>query len=128
MPRVDGIAKDDAESTKWLAQAAEQDDAYAQEFLGLRYLSGASVPREFDKAYFWLSLAARHPDPPDDTNALVRARDLRKALIAQRDKARATLTLEQRKAVEASLMTWRPTPEPDFGTSIHTPSERAAMQ
>ncbi len=48
-------------------------------------------------------------------------------LIKQRNRARSALTRTERAAIEDRLKIWQPKPEPDFGTDLNTPAERAQM-
>jgi TPR repeat protein len=127
--RLEDIAKNDAESTLWLRKAAEQGHAYAQELLGMRYLQGASVPKDKGEACFWLSLASRRPQPPDDQalDFFGIGRTAYQALIKRRDRTCASLGKGGRAGVEQRLAAWQPSPQPDFGTDLYTPAERRQM-
>lgn len=54
-----GVAEDKAEAAKWCLRAAEQGLIDAQHSLGLLYSTGeaSNLPQDFEKAYFWLSVA-----------------------------------------------------------------------
>jgi TPR repeat protein len=52
-----GVARDDAEATKWYRKAADQGDAFSQFSLGLAYARGLGVTRDYALAHMWLSLA-----------------------------------------------------------------------
>ncbi len=52
-----GIAEDDAEAIRWYRRAAQQGYGMAQMNLALIYLESPVVPRDYVKAYKWLSIS-----------------------------------------------------------------------
>jgi len=46
------------EAASWFRLAAEQNDPYAQDFLGLMYANGEGVAQDHRQSYMWFSLAA----------------------------------------------------------------------
>lgn len=127
LPRLAAIAKNDAESVMWLAVAAGQGDAYAQDVLGTRFLHGAGVPKNLSEAYFWLDLASRQPERLDDPllDLFGGGSAAYKSLLKRRARARSALSAAERTAVEQRLAAWKPTPQPAFGTDLLTSAERA---
>jgi uncharacterized protein len=47
-----------------MRKAADQDDAYAQAWIGVMYMAGHGVPHDRVLAYMWLSLAAAQGGDP----------------------------------------------------------------
>ena len=56
------MRQDDAAAVKWYRKAAEQGDAVSQYNLGICYLSGKGVPRDYVEAAKWLRKAATRGD------------------------------------------------------------------
>lgn len=56
------IEINDKKAFEWYQKAAEQDHAVAQYFLGLLYYKGEGIPQNYEKAYFWFSIATAHGD------------------------------------------------------------------
>src|SRR5439155_23086971 len=48
-----GVARDDAEATKWFMKAAENGNAAAQYNMGVRYAYGRGIPKDNKEAAFW---------------------------------------------------------------------------
>jgi TPR repeat protein len=57
-----GVAKSDAEATKWFRRAAEQGDDEAQFNLAGAYLFGLGVRQDYIEAHKWAHLASRAAD------------------------------------------------------------------
>ena len=53
-----GVAKDEVEAVKWYRKAAEQNDAEAQNNLGLCYANGQGVAKDEVEAVKWYRKAA----------------------------------------------------------------------
>ncbi len=52
------IKQDSAKTIYWYGKAAEQGNAEAEYFLGLRYAQGRGVPKDYVKANYWFKKAA----------------------------------------------------------------------
>ena len=52
---VQTIQKDTARAVEWFAKSAERGNPYAQYMLGKLYLAGKEVPRDEEKAAYWLT-------------------------------------------------------------------------
>ncbi len=57
-----GIAQDEKEAFRWFSSAAEHGSLPAQTKLGLLYWSGRGVPKDLNKAYFWMVVARTRGD------------------------------------------------------------------
>jgi hypothetical protein len=64
----DKTAPDDLASIR---KAAEQDDTNAQSKLGMMYLNGQGLPKDYVEAYFWLDIAASEPERTERIKALI---------------------------------------------------------
>ena len=117
--------KNDAEAAMWLAKAAAQGDSQSQELLGLRHLDGAGVSKDDSEAYFWLSVAALRPLPKNDIYCV--EVDRRKFVLKYRARVKARLSGGQIASLDERVRAWRAAPQPDFGTDIYTPAERASI-
>jgi len=53
-----GLPKNDTEAVEWYKKAAEQGFALAQSNLGFMYANGQGVPRDYELAHMWLTVAA----------------------------------------------------------------------
>lgn len=89
-----GVQKDLALAVYWYSRAAEQGHVSAQARLGACY-AGKSSGHSLEKAYFWLTLAAK--EDPD-------AAKLRSQIASK-------LTPEQISRAEASAAAWKPASE-----------------
>ncbi|MFO1487293.1 MAG: tetratricopeptide repeat-containing serine protease family protein [Verrucomicrobiota bacterium] len=56
------LAKDGAEAVKWYRRAAEQNNAWAQCFLGICYNEGRGVAKDYTEAVKWFRKAAESND------------------------------------------------------------------
>lgn len=56
-----GVAKDDNEAVRLFSLAAAQGDGEGQLNLGIAYTEGTSIPRDYVRAYMWMSLAIAQP-------------------------------------------------------------------
>ena len=90
----EGVPEDDAEAVRWYRLAAAQGDAFAQSNLGVMYDTGEGVPENTERAYVWFSVAAAGQSGEDRDRA-----------VANRDRASARLTPEQRSRVQALATT-----------------------
>ena len=59
----------------WYALAAEQDNARAQNNLGVMYGLGQGVPQDYVQAHMWLDLAVSRLPPGIDRDTAVKGRD-----------------------------------------------------
>jgi TPR repeat protein len=66
-----GVAKDQAEATKWYRKAAKQNLAAAQYNLGMCYYNGEGVAKDWVEAYQWVLLGARQGDEDAKKNITV---------------------------------------------------------
>lgn len=57
-----GMSTDKAKAIYWYQEAAERGNIAAQLWLGKKYQSGDGVPKDIDKARFWLRKAADHDE------------------------------------------------------------------
>lgn len=57
-----GMSTDKAKAIYWYQQAAERGNIAAQLWLGEKFASGDGVPKDIDKARFWLRKAADHDE------------------------------------------------------------------
>jgi TPR repeat protein len=55
-----GVSRDEAKAIYWYQEASERGNIQAQYWLGLKYESGDGLPKDIDKALFWLRKAADH--------------------------------------------------------------------
>ena len=85
------MPQDDAAAVRWYRLAAEQGDALAQYFLGLKYANGEGVPQDDVSAHIWLNVAAATGD-----------KDARKAL----ENVAARMTREQIAEAQAMAREW----------------------
>jgi len=53
-----GLPKNDTEAVHWYCKAAEQGFALAQSNLGFMYANGQGIPRNYELAHMWLTIAA----------------------------------------------------------------------
>lgn len=90
----EGVPKDYAEAAKWCRKAADQGNPDAQYNLGVMHLSGQGLPKDDQQAYFWFLIASLSGDPDS-----VRSRALMEA----------SLSADQRAAVQAKAREWKPT-------------------
>jgi tetratricopeptide (TPR) repeat protein len=93
----DGVQQDYGKAAQWYQKAADQGHATAQYSLGLLYNKNLGVPQNYEKAYFWLSLAASAYSEKDGT--------LRPEVVAARDYAARHLT--KKKLLEVQEQTAR---------------------
>jgi TPR repeat protein len=65
-------ARDDAETIKWYEKGAERGNVFALFNLGMAYLKGIGVARDYVEAYKWLHLSATkgYDDAPAICEAL----------------------------------------------------------
>jgi uncharacterized protein len=56
------VLKDSAQAVDWFRKAAEQDDAAAQNGLGVMYRDGEGVPKDSVRAVDWFRKSAEHGD------------------------------------------------------------------
>jgi TPR repeat protein len=56
------VSKDKTKTIYWYQEAAERGNIAAQLWLGEKYQSGDGVPKDIDKARFWLRKAADHDE------------------------------------------------------------------
>jgi TPR repeat protein len=68
----DGVPQNDKIALKWYRLAAEQENAGAQDNLGLMYAFGKGVPKDYVYAHMWLDIAASQ----GDKNAANYSRDI----------------------------------------------------
>ena len=57
------MVQDDIESSKWFRLAAEQGNAVAQNNIGLNYVRGKGVVKDYSEAKKWFQLAAEQGEP-----------------------------------------------------------------
>jgi len=86
-----GIRRDEKESARWFAKAAEHGSVPAQSKLGSLYWGGRGLPKDDEKAYFWTLLARASGD--EASKALA-------PFIATR------LTIAQRTMIEQQADAW----------------------
>lgn len=86
------------EALKWFRAAAEQGDAEAQRELASNYFYGYGVPQDWEKAYFWQSLAVKHQ------NGFVE----KKVYADDRRRFADKLTPEQKAAIDKLVEEWKP--------------------
>ena len=93
-----GMGLNKAEATKWYIKSADGGYKWAQIHLGEIYLHFLAeefgAQRNFDEAYFWLSLSTAGDDAQDD-------------FVRDRDNAEHRLTNEEVEAVKKRLIDWR---------------------
>jgi TPR repeat protein len=63
-----GVAKDPAESFKWMNLAALQGMALAERQLGWKYLNGLGIETDASQAFVWYQKAAQQGDAPSQMN------------------------------------------------------------
>ena len=63
-----------AEAARWFRMTAEQDDYFAQYYLGLMYAKGQGVPEDYVQAHMWLNLAVMqgHEDAKTDRDDIAK--------------------------------------------------------
>ena len=96
-------AKLETEAAKWWHKAAEQGHVGAQFKLGVRYETGAGVPRNYEEAYFWLVLSA----------------DRDKAANDARDSVKRRLTAKQITSIQKRAQKWKAAHAPATETTRH---------
>lgn len=80
-----GVERDNNEAKKWYQLAAEQGQPMAQFYLGWIYARGGkSVPKDYVKAYMWISIAIANVSG-----------EARKEFIVDRDALAKSMTSEQ---------------------------------
>lgn len=82
-------------AAKWFAEAAKRGLSDSQYNLAVLYENGLGVGKDAKEAYKWLLLAAQSGDAESKS---------------RRDALKATLSAEDRAAVEAHVRNWRPRP------------------
>lgn len=80
---VAGIAPDQATANRWYDKAANRGDAQAQMGLGLKYATGAGVPKDLVKAYTWVTLADRGVFFDNEDANHAEAKKAKSTLVAQ---------------------------------------------
>lgn len=91
-----------AKAAKYYQQAARRGRSEAQSTLAGFYLSGTGVPKDIEKAYVWISLAAS-AKPPASMGA-ENARQLSAVLKARVDFIRRKMTPEQQSDAQELLL------------------------
>jgi len=77
-----GIAQDEKEAFRWFSNAANHGNLLAQSKLGLLYWSGRGVPKDLNKAYFWMVVARTRGDEGNRDVATVLASGMTRAQAA----------------------------------------------
>jgi len=77
-----GIAQDEKEAFRWFSSAADHGNLLAQSKLGLLYWSGRGVPKDLNKAYFWVVVARTRGDEGNRDVATVLASGMTRAQAA----------------------------------------------
>ena len=57
------VSKSHAEAVRWYTVCAEDDDAEAQNVIGYMYLKGKGIPKDENKAVYWLQRSADSGNP-----------------------------------------------------------------
>jgi hypothetical protein len=96
------LVPNDEEALHWFSIAAERGNVAAQSKLGFLFWSGRGVPQNFEKAYFWATIASMNADASPRDPMVVLARDLRSAL------AYSGLNHAQATVIERQAQRWRP--------------------
>lgn len=80
------VARDDTEIIKWRKTGAERGNAVAQFNLGVAYLKGDGVDKDYVEAYKWLHLSAAggYDEAPEICDALEKKMDVADVTKAQR--------------------------------------------
>jgi hypothetical protein len=79
---ANGIAQDEKEAFRWFTSAADHGNLPAQSKLGLLYWSGRGIPKDLNKAYFWMVVARTRGDESNRDVATVLASGMTRAQAA----------------------------------------------
>ena len=90
------MPQDYAEAVKWNLLVANQGNSAAQNNLGLMYVNGHGVPKDYVRAHMWFDLSAAQ----GDTNA-----------IKKRDWVAQHMTPEQIAEAQKLAREWKPKSE-----------------
>ena len=58
----EGVTRDTQAAIKYFQFAAEKGNIPAQKIISREYIAGASLPRDYNKAKYWMELAAGKGD------------------------------------------------------------------
>ncbi|MBF0325769.1 tetratricopeptide repeat-containing serine protease family protein [Magnetospirillum moscoviense] len=109
-----GTAKNQTEAVKWFERAGNQGDGSSLFNVGQAYLNGVGVPRDIEKSYYFLSLAARQAKPQDIAR-----------FAEARDKAKASTNPDQEQRANARAAQWKPGRD-GGGEAVSGPQSAAA--
>lgn len=93
----DGTDKNQAEAVKWFERAGNQGDGPSLFNVGQAYLNGVGAPRDPERGYYYLILAARQAKPADIAR-----------MSQARDKAKAGTNPDQEQRAAAKAAQWKP--------------------
>lgn len=91
-----GVPLDKSQSVEWFHRSAGQGNVYAQEMLGMDYLSGDGIQQNYIKAYFWLDIASKSSMPEAVSGERA----------AERDAAAVYLTPDELLHTQNSVNKW----------------------
>ena len=81
-----GVPQDYETAVKWYTRAAEQEDAYAQYYLGWMYVEGKGVPKDSVYAYMWWNIAASNGSEIAAKNRSIVTKRMTSSQIAEAQK------------------------------------------
>jgi TPR repeat protein len=61
------VLKDYKKAVKWYRKAAEQGSEHGQNNLGIMYIDGMGVPKDLNKAKYWIEKAYENPNANSKT-------------------------------------------------------------
>lgn len=94
-----GVERNTTEALRWLNSAARWGHPLAQAGLGLQYLGMGDLPEDYNRAYFWLTLARNSKVQP---------------AYALREVARESLAPGMQNRLDRLVAAWTPPRNPDF--------------
>ncbi len=92
----DGVARAPQDAERLLTEAAGARNAVAMSYLARLYQSGTSLPRDYNRSYFWANLALANNAPSRDV------------ILRLRDEVEAKLPADQVSAVQQEVRGWQP--------------------
>jgi hypothetical protein len=79
----DGTVQDYKKAFHWYKKSAEQNDAFAQNNLGLMYINGEGTVKNYVRAHMWWNIAAANGDTSAQENRGIVEKEMTSADISK---------------------------------------------